>query len=111
MQTTVLLMFMLAVAAIAFGQDQQFMGIQVGDLNRSGDPCTDFYEFANGSWRANNPIPASMTRWSRRFAAGDAIKGQLKEILEQAIQEFAEKGSTMQLIGDYYAACMNEEQI
>ena len=49
--------------------------IEVVDLDRNAAPCDDFYEFANGTWRANNPIPASMTRWSRRWQAGECVKG------------------------------------
>ena len=37
-------------------------GIEPGDLDRSVAPCDDFFEFANGKWRAENPIPPSMVR-------------------------------------------------
>ena len=47
-------------------------------MDRKADPCTDFFEFANGAWRAQNPIPASMPRWSRRWAAGESTKDRLK---------------------------------
>ena len=59
-------------------------GIELGDLNRTVQPCTDFFEYANGGWRATNPIPASMPRWSRRWAAGEQAKEQLKVILDEA---------------------------
>jgi putative endopeptidase len=83
-------------------------GVQVSDMNRSVEPCTDFYDYANGAWRAANPIPSSMPRWSRRWEAGENSKDRLKGILEEAaaVKE-PEKGSTDQLIGDFYAACMD----
>ena len=34
-----------------------------------------------------NPIPASMDRWSRRWAAGEANKEQLRTILDEASAE------------------------
>ena len=54
-------------------------GVETGDLDRSVEPCTDFFEFANGTWRAQNPIPPSMVRWSRRWAAGESAKDQLND--------------------------------
>ena len=69
---------------ISFSQNSSQHGIDVTDLDRKADPCNDFYEFANGTWRANHPIPASMTRWSKRWAAGESSKDKLKEILETA---------------------------
>jgi putative endopeptidase len=87
-------------------------GIESDDLNRSIDPCTDFFEFANGTWRAKNPIPASMPRWSRRWAAGELAKEQLKAILDDiSSQANHSKGSIEQLIGDHYAACMDQPAI
>jgi endothelin-converting enzyme/putative endopeptidase len=116
MRQFAILIWLLALVLPAFSEEQStsaLQGIQVGDLNRSVDPCTDFFEFANGAWRANNPIPSSMTRWSRRWAAGEATKDQLHEILEEASKQAssAAKGSTEQLIGDFYGACMDEEKV
>ena len=86
--------------------------INVSDLDRSADPCTDFFQYANGTWRANNPIPPSMSRWSRRWQAGEEAKTQLKEILD-AVSRRADwpKGSSEQLIGDFYGSCMDEPRI
>jgi putative endopeptidase len=84
--------------------------IDVNDLDRKIDPCTDFAQFANGAWHAQNPIPASMTRWSKRWQAGESSKDKLKEILE-SLPPNNPPGSTEQLIGDYYGACMDESRI
>jgi endothelin-converting enzyme/putative endopeptidase len=87
-------------------------GIEVADLDRTVDPCVDFYAFANGTWRANNPIPASMTRWSRRWQAGETSKEKLRDLLEAAAKDAgAAKGSPERLIGDYYGACMDEPRV
>ena len=87
------------------------LGIELGDLDRAVAPCDDFFEFANGRWRARNPIPASMVRWSRRWAAGETAKDQLKAILDEASARTDwPKGSVEQLIGDHYAACLDEKK-
>jgi putative endopeptidase len=96
----------------SFSQTASLHSIEVTDMDRKADPCNDFYDFANGTWRANNPIPASMARWSRRWAAGESSKDKLKEILEAAVADkSAPQGSTERLIGDYYGACMDEPRV
>jgi endothelin-converting enzyme/putative endopeptidase len=96
----------------AFAEAPPLRGIEVADLDRTVDPCVDFYAFANGTWRANNPIPASMTRWSRRWQAGETSKEKLRDLLEAAAKDAgAAKGSPERLIGDYYGACMDEPRV
>src|SRR5216684_141416 len=91
---------------------QSLHGIDVSDLDRKADPCNDFYSFANGDWRASNPIPASMTRWSKRWQAGESSKDKLREILEAAsADKSAPNGTPEQIIGDYYGACMDESRV
>ena len=96
----------------SLAQSTSLHGIDLADLDRKADPCNDFYEFANGTWRANHPIPASMTRWSKRWAAGESSKDKLKGILETAsADKTAPQGSPEQIIGDYYGACMDESRV
>src|SRR5579859_515611 len=87
-------------------------GIQKSDLDKSCDPCTDFAQYANGTWHAQNPIPAYMDRWSRRWKAGEEAKDQLKVILDDVSSRTDwPKGSVEQLIGDYYGSCMDEKKV
>jgi endothelin-converting enzyme/putative endopeptidase len=102
----------LSLIPFGFAQKSSLHGVEVNDMDRKVQPCDDFFQYANGTWRANNPIPPSMTRWSRRWQAGENAKDRLKDILEAASSEQnAAGGSTEQVIGDYYAACMDESRV
>jgi putative endopeptidase len=111
MRVLAFLLLVLLSPSLALSQAASH-GIEVKDLDRTIDPCSDFYGFANGAWRAGNPIPPSMTRWSRRWQAGETSKEKLRDLLEAAEKSpGAAKGSAEQLIGDYYAACMDEPRV
>jgi putative endopeptidase len=100
---------MILFATLAQAQSGTLRGIEASDINRGADPCTDFFEFANGKWRAENPIPAAMPRWSRRWAAAESAKDHLHEILDDvSALPTPAKGSVEQLIGDFYGACTDE---
>ena len=112
MQALRLLMILLVCGAPLAAQTSAQHGIQTGDLDKNCDPCTDFAQYANGTWHAQNPIPAYMDRWSRRWKAGEEAKDQLKVILEEVSSRSDwPKGSVEQLIGDYYSSCMDEPRI
>jgi putative endopeptidase len=87
-------------------------GVHAGDLKRHVAACTDFYEFANGTWRAQNPIPASLPRWSRRIAAHEANWRRQQSVLEEVSRRSDwPTGSVEQLVGDHYASCMDQTAV
>jgi putative endopeptidase len=106
------LSLLFAIALTASAQQPALKGIETTDLNLSAKPCADFYDFADGAWRTQNPIPASMGKWSRRWKAGEANKDQLRAILDDlSSQPGRATGSAAQLTGDFYAACTNTKAI
>jgi endothelin-converting enzyme/putative endopeptidase len=80
-------------------------------IDKSVDPCVDFYHYACGSWLKNNPIPADQAMWGRFNELADRNRDILHEILEQSAKPAAGRDATTQKIGDYYAACMDEKAI
>jgi endothelin-converting enzyme/putative endopeptidase len=102
----------MAAGITASAQQAALKGIEVADLDRSVKPCDDFFTYSNGTWRAQNPIPPSMDRWSRRWKAGEDNKDQLRKILEEVSAAPEQpKGTPAQLTGDFYAACTNVKAI
>jgi endothelin-converting enzyme/putative endopeptidase len=103
-------LFVVATASGAAGAAPT--GVYTEDISRKAQPCDDFFEFANGAWRESNPIPDSMVRWSRRWASGELAKDQLKAILDDiSARATWPQGSVEQLVGDHYAACMDEPAV
>lgn len=85
-------------------QQEKDYTIETAYLDKSVRPQDDFFQFANGTWIKNNPVPASESRWSSFNELDQANKEKLTSILNDAIAANAEKGSDQQIIGDYYKA-------
>src|SRR5712692_3639263 len=87
-------------------------GIDLESLDKTCEPCQDFYRFANGEWLKKNPIPAAYPRWGRFDALAEANREHLRQILEKAAaNRSAVPGSNEQKIGDFYASCLDEPRI
>jgi putative endopeptidase len=79
-------------------------------MDKSVNPCTDFYQFACGGWRAANPIPSDKSRWGRFNELAEYNLNQLHDILEKAAAP-GKHSAIEQKIGDFYAACMDEKTV
>jgi len=80
-------------------------------MDLAADPCDDLYQYACGGWIKSNPIPDDQSRWSTYGKADVDNKRYLWGILQEDSKTNPQRNSTQRLIGDYFAACMNEPVI
>jgi putative endopeptidase len=80
--------------------------LDLTSLDRSVEPCEDFYKYSCGGWQKNNPIPADQASWSVYSKLGNENQQFLWGILE-ADAKATNRTPTQQKVGDYFSACMN----
>jgi len=80
-------------------------------LDKSLDPCTDFYAYACSKWQAQNPIPSDRPSWGRFNELQDRGEIVVRELLEKYSVDDPKRSSIEQKIGDYYSSCMDEAAI
>jgi endothelin-converting enzyme/putative endopeptidase len=86
-------------------------GLDVSAMDASANPCEDFYQYSCGGWIKNNPIPADQARWSVYGKLYQDNQRFLWGILDALSHKTQGNTANQQKIGDYFAACMNEEAV
>ncbi|MHB8736026.1 MAG: M13 family metallopeptidase [Terriglobales bacterium] len=83
-------------------------GVDLAAMDRSANPCGDFYQYACGRWTATHPIPADQSDWARFTELYERNQLELRKLLDTAADGGAGRDALHQKVGDYYAACMNQ---
>ncbi len=86
-------------------------GIELASLDRTADPCTDFYRFACGGWLAKNPLPPDQPSYGRFEELQDRNNEIVHGILETTAKAGGARDANATKVGDYYATCMDEAGI
>uniref|UniRef100_UPI0035639D4E M13 family metallopeptidase n=1 Tax=Ancylomarina sp. TaxID=1970196 RepID=UPI0035639D4E len=82
------------------------------DMNLAVKPGVDFFEYANGTWMKNTPIPADKSRYGAFDILGETANEAVHNLLEEAAKtENATEGSNLKKIQDFYAIAMDVEKI
>jgi putative endopeptidase len=84
--------------------------LDLADMDRTADPCVDFYQYVCGGWMKNNPIPPDQAAWDVYAKLADENRQLLWGILEEDAK-LKQRTPAQQKIGDYYAACMDTDSI
>ncbi len=80
----------------------------IANIDKTADPCVDFYQFACGNWMKNNPIPGDQSDWVSFNEVYEHNLVVLRQILEKASANDPQRSAVTQKIGDFYASCMDE---
>ena len=118
MRTRILCISSLLLAAVlcsaqttpASSAPREIPAFDVNAIDKSADPCVDFYQYACGTWMKNNPVPPDKARWGRFDELAERNLYILRDILTEA-QAPGKHTAAETMVGTYYASCMDESAI
>ena len=81
------------------------------NIDTTVNPAADFFDFANGGWIKKNPIPEEQSAWGIGNLVIEENLKRLRDISEQAATVKDKKGSSNQMIGDFWKTAMDSAKI
>ena len=115
MRSSRLLLLFLLVTLAGFGQTAPVAksgpGFSIDNIDKSLDPCVDFYQYACGNWLKTAEIPPDQSAWVSFVELDERNLVTLKDILEKASANDPGRDAVTQKIGDLYASCMDEKSV
>jgi putative endopeptidase len=115
MRVSRLLPLLILLASVAsFAQSSSTKpapGFSLDTIDKTADPCVDFYEYACGNWIKNSEIPPDQGQWVSFVELNERNKDVERGILEKAETGGASRDAIDQKIGDFYGSCMDEKTV
>jgi len=96
-------------ASAAAGTTPELRVFDPSLIDRSVDPCENFYRYSCNGWFKRNPLPADQASYGRFTELFEVNRLHLKQILESAAQPSPTRTANEQKIGDEYASCMDTD--
>ncbi|HJT52820.1 MAG TPA: M13 family metallopeptidase [Candidatus Angelobacter sp.] len=85
--------------------------LDLASMDKTADPCVDFYQYTCGGWMKNNPIPPDQAAWSVYGKLHQDNLRFLWGILDDLSKKSTSRTPNQQKIGDFFGACMNEPAV
>ena len=109
------LAFLLLAIAASFSQSASSAkpgaGFSLDNIDKSIDPCVDFFQYACGNWIKNSEIPADRPSWQSFSELQEGNLAIERGILEKAAAGGSARNAIDQKIGDLYGSCMDEKAV
>ena len=84
-------------------------GFSIDNIDKTLDPCVDFFQYACGNWLKKAEIPADLPRWGSFAELHERNQAELRDILDKSAVVTPNRHAIDQKIGDFYSSCMDEK--
>ncbi|MEO5984048.1 MAG: M13 family metallopeptidase [Ferruginibacter sp.] len=100
----------ICVLSLSAQNTPSFKFIDKSNMDFSVRPGDNFYEYANGNWIRNNPVPPSKTRWGSFDVLREVSSKRMKDLLEASVISSSQDRKSL-VIGNFYSSGMDSASI